>query len=314
LRALDRSAKLALGQFAPWAFEVLRYRADGSENPDFILNQGPFRHAKILVAGANFGCGSSREMAVWSIQEFGIGCIVAQGYGDIFYGNCLQNCVLPVTLPRAQVEALAVASGARAAVTVDVAAGTISSAGLAVIAFDFPAAQRAALLSGRDEVDQTVAMAALIAPFQQDDRNWRPWAWTAARPRTLNARSDRRILAECRAAFQAPGQGGQCGMSSGGQQVRQHRLGELPDHRRRDRGLAAPAGKGGGAARHFQLERAKRRLRLRRHPRDPGLVLRLVRAQVAFVHDLRALLTGRQRQTDRAHIMLQFEPVGRPLR
>lgn len=177
---IERIAKLARGQFAPWAFEVLRYRADGSENPDFILNREPFRQAKILLAGANFGCGSSREMAVWSIEEFGIRCVIAPSFGDIFYGNCLQNGVLPITLPRAQVEALAAAGASGDPLTVDLAAGTISGASFATMAFDFPAAQREALLSGRDEVDQTVAMAAAIGQFQQADRLRRPWAWPGA--------------------------------------------------------------------------------------------------------------------------------------
>lgn len=177
---IERIAKLVRGQFAPWAFEVLRYRDDGSENPDFILNQEPFRHAKMMVAGANFGCGSSREMAVWSIEEFGIRCVIAPSYGDIFYGNCLQNGVLPIKLPRAQVDALAVAGATGEAFTIDLAAGTISCASLGAVAFDFPAAQREALLSGRDEVDQTVALAGVIGQFQQEDRLRRPWAWPAA--------------------------------------------------------------------------------------------------------------------------------------
>src|SRR5690606_23589406 len=81
---IERMTTLKRGQFAPWAFEMLRYRADGSEDPGFVLNQAPFREAKILISGANFGCGSSREMAVWALDDFGIRCILAESYGDIF--------------------------------------------------------------------------------------------------------------------------------------------------------------------------------------------------------------------------------------
>lgn len=177
---IERIAKLKRGQFAPWAFEALRYRPDGSEEPDFILNREPFRHASILISGANFGCGSSREMAVWSIEELGIRCIVAQSYGDIFYGNCLQNGVLPITLARDQVDALARAAAAGETLTVDLRACTVSSAATGAIAFNLPATQREALLSGQDEVDQTLAMAPLIAAFQQRDREARPWVYPGA--------------------------------------------------------------------------------------------------------------------------------------
>src|SRR3546814_16725280 len=80
---IERIAQLKRGEFAPWAFETWRYLSDGTENPDFILNQEPFRRAGILISGANFGCGSSREMAVWALEEFGLQCIVAESYGDI---------------------------------------------------------------------------------------------------------------------------------------------------------------------------------------------------------------------------------------
>jgi 3-isopropylmalate/(R)-2-methylmalate dehydratase small subunit len=173
---IERIAKLRRGEFAPWAFEALRYRADGSEEPDFILNREPFRSARILIAGANFGCGSSREMAVWAIQEFGIGCIIAPSFGDIFYGNCLQNGVLPIVLERARTEALA-AAAAGGKVTVDLQACTVSTAATGAIGFEIAPAQRAALLSGLDEVDQTLGMADQIGLFQQQDRRARPWVY-----------------------------------------------------------------------------------------------------------------------------------------
>lgn len=174
---IERIAKLQRGQFAPWAFEALRYRPDGSEEPGFILNRQPYRQAKILLAGANFGCGSSREMAVWAIQEFGITCVIAPSFGDIFYGNCLQNGVLPVVLGRAEVDALADAAAAGEKLTVDLSACTVSSAATGAIGFTMAAQQRDALLSGLDEVDQTLGMAERIALFQQRDRSARPWAY-----------------------------------------------------------------------------------------------------------------------------------------
>ena len=177
---IERIAKLKRGEFAPWAFEVLRYRDDGGENPDFILNQEPFRHARILLSGANFGCGSSREMAVWSIEEFGIRCVIAESFGDIFHGNCLQNGVLPIRLGRAQIDFLAAIAATGEALTVDLEACTIASATGGAIAFAVPAAQRDALLSGQDEVDKTVAMAAQIGAFQARDRGLRAWAYPAA--------------------------------------------------------------------------------------------------------------------------------------
>jgi 3-isopropylmalate/(R)-2-methylmalate dehydratase small subunit len=174
---IERIAKLVRGQFAPWAFEALRYLPDGSEDPNFILNREPFRHSKILVVGANFGCGSSREMAVWSIEEFGIRCIVAQSFGDIFYGNCLQNGVLPIKLERDQIDALAKAAATGAIVKVDLNACSISTAAIGGFEFVIPASQREGLLNGVDEVAQTLNMSTLIDQFQREDRRARPWVY-----------------------------------------------------------------------------------------------------------------------------------------
>lgn len=185
---IERIAKLKRGEFAPWAFEALRYRGDGSEHTDFVLNHEPFRHARILISGANFGCGSSREMAVWSIEEFGIRCIIAQSYGDIFYGNCLQNGVLPIRLERGQIDALAEVASTGEPITVDLQACMISNSTTGAIPFEIPPAQREALLSGQDEVDQTLTMEEVIGQFQQMDRRRRPWVHSVAalRPRGGN--------------------------------------------------------------------------------------------------------------------------------
>jgi 3-isopropylmalate/(R)-2-methylmalate dehydratase small subunit len=174
---IERIARLKRGEFAAWAFEALRYRPDGSEEPGFILNREPYRAARVLLAGSNFGCGSSREMAVWALQEFGIGCIIAPSFGDIFYGNCLQNGILPIRLDRAQVDLLAGAAAAGETMTVDLRAGTVSTASTGTIGFEIPAVQRAALLSGLDEIDQTLGMTGAIDLFQQHDRRVRPWAY-----------------------------------------------------------------------------------------------------------------------------------------
>ncbi len=174
---IERIAQLKRGQFSPWAFEVWRYRPDGSENPDFVLNQAPFRSARILVAGRNFGCGSSREMAVWALDEFGIRCIIAPSFGDIFYNNCLQIGVLPVRLPGARIAPIAAAGRQGLPVTVDLRAGTIVWPGGRAVAFTLPESQRTALLSGLDDVDMALARSARIAAFQAEDRRRRPWVY-----------------------------------------------------------------------------------------------------------------------------------------
>lgn len=177
---IERIAKHKRGEFAPWAFEALRYLPGGAENPDFILNQQPFRAAKILIAGANFGCGSSREMAVWAIEEFGIRCIIAESYGDIFYNNCLQNGVLAIRLPRQDVDALAADAAAAADITVDLHTCVVSGSAIGRISFGIPESQREALLNGSDDIDVTLSMANRISDFQRQDAHTRPWVYRAA--------------------------------------------------------------------------------------------------------------------------------------
>ncbi|MEO7032173.1 MAG: 3-isopropylmalate dehydratase small subunit [Herbaspirillum sp.] len=173
---IERIAKLHRGEFAPWAFEALRY-LDGAENPDFILNRTPFQTACILISGANFGCGSSREMAVWAIEEFGICCIIAQSYGDIFFGNCLQNGLLPITLKPDLINKLAKVAASGAAVKIDLNSCVISTIGVDPIPFEFPETQRQALLSGLDEVDQTLNLLPQITEFQAQGRRQQPWVY-----------------------------------------------------------------------------------------------------------------------------------------
>src|SRR6266852_9091345 len=109
-------------------FDEMRYRNDGSENPDFILNKPAYRHAKVIVAGENFGCGSSREHAPWALLDFGISCVIAASFADIFYNNCFKNGVLPIALPKEIVEELMedARKGANAVMTIDLDSQTIT--------------------------------------------------------------------------------------------------------------------------------------------------------------------------------------------
>src|SRR5262245_32795704 len=126
-RLVGNSTRGTLGK---WCMTALRYRADGSENPEFILNREPYRGAQILLTGVNFGCGSSREGAVWALYEMGIRCVIGSSFGDIFFNNCFQNGLLPVILDRETVEGLArevEASQGAGRIVVDLAALTVTS-------------------------------------------------------------------------------------------------------------------------------------------------------------------------------------------
>lgn len=175
---MERLSRLDRGELGPWAFESLRYLPDGSENPQFLLNQPPWRSANILLAAENFGCGSSRETAVWALWELGVRCVIAPSFGDIFYGNCFQNGMLPVRLPAAEVEAIAaeVKSGGRE-ITVDLVGQQVVTASGWTIAFEIEPGRRKALLEGLDAIGVTLTYAADIAAFQARDRKRRPWLY-----------------------------------------------------------------------------------------------------------------------------------------
>ena len=165
-------------QTAPWLFEALRMDADGRQDPDFVLNRPQFHDAPILLAGENFGCGSSREGAVWALKHNGIRCVIAPSFGDIFANNCYQNFVLPVTLPAAQVERLAEQSaGGNARVVVDLVRQVVVSPHGEELPFEVEAIRREALLEGLDEIGLTLRQEAAIAAFQARDRHARPWVW-----------------------------------------------------------------------------------------------------------------------------------------
>lgn len=177
---LGRCPRDELGR---WAFGPLRYRPDGSEDPGFVLNQAGWRAAPILVAGPNFGCGSSREQAVWALQGLGIACVIAPSFGDIFRGNCLHNGLLAVAPEPAAALALLDflqarhAQGEPVRISVDLARQTVQWPGGADIGFSIATRQRTALLQGLDAIGMTLQQRAQIEAWQAQDRKDRPWIW-----------------------------------------------------------------------------------------------------------------------------------------
>jgi 3-isopropylmalate/(R)-2-methylmalate dehydratase small subunit len=166
------------GHLGKWAFGALRYLPDGSENPEFILNREPYRQAEILVTGPNFGCGSSREAAVWSLQEMGIRAIIGSGFGDIFFANCFQNGILPVVLDKAVIDSLSAeieASQGAGRVSVDLQEQTVTSPSGTRHSFEIDPRRRAGLLEGLDEISLTLRRDQEIRAFQASDRAARPW-------------------------------------------------------------------------------------------------------------------------------------------
>ena len=162
------------------AFESWRYRPDGSENPDFVLNREPYRRARILLAGRNFGCGSSREGAVWALAQWGIRAVLAPSFGDIFRNNCFQNGVLPVALAQAAIEAIArqvEAAPEQNQVTVDLTRSVVVAPDGSETTFAIDALRREALLAGLDDIALTMKRADEIARFQDADRARRPWVY-----------------------------------------------------------------------------------------------------------------------------------------
>ena len=152
-------------------FHEARYDSEGCERPDFILNQAPYRAASILLAGPNFGCGSSREHAPWALKDFGIRAILAPSFADIFSSNCIANGLLPVTLPMAAIETLAAVKGP---LTVDLSAQQVRGGGQS-FAFDIEPTRKAVLLEGLDEIKRTEANLADIAAYEAKRRVDAPW-------------------------------------------------------------------------------------------------------------------------------------------
>ncbi|MCH1387813.1 MAG: 3-isopropylmalate dehydratase small subunit [Rhodobacteraceae bacterium] len=160
------------------AFDEMRYDDDGNEIPDFILNQSAYREASILIAGDNFGCGSSREHAPWALSDFGIKVVVSTSFADIFFNNCFKNGMLPIVLPQEQVDLLMkdAEKGANARVDVNLEDQTITSSDGDVIKFDIDPFRKHCLLNGLDDIGLTLEKAASIDSFEAKTGVARPWA------------------------------------------------------------------------------------------------------------------------------------------
>jgi 3-isopropylmalate/(R)-2-methylmalate dehydratase small subunit len=153
-------------------FNDLRYKPDGSANPDFILNAPQYQGAKILLAEKNFGCGSSREQAVWALYDYGFRAVIAPSFGDIFYNNCCKQGVLPVILAEAEIASL---REAKAAITVDLESQTVAAPGGQAFALKIAAFQRRQLLDGMDDIALTLAYSEAIAAFELAYDRELPW-------------------------------------------------------------------------------------------------------------------------------------------
>ena len=174
IERLTGTTKASMGAVA---FEAWRFLPDGSENPDFALNRPEFRGAPILVTGANFGCGSSREGAVWALMGMGLRCVIAESFGDIFFNNCFQNGMLPIRLPADAARRLADQCTGGAQVTVGLERQEVVFPDGERMTFAIEPMRRTAMLEGLDEIGLTLKHADAIADYQAADRAARPWVW-----------------------------------------------------------------------------------------------------------------------------------------
>jgi 3-isopropylmalate/(R)-2-methylmalate dehydratase small subunit len=158
-------------------FFEMRYDDEGNDKPGFVLNKPQYREAEILVAGDNFGCGSSREHAPWAIKDFGIRCVIAPSYADIFYNNCFKNGILPITLPQEQVDALMkdAEKGANARMTIDLDAQTVTTSDGETFSFEIDPFKKHCLMNGLDDIGLTLEKAASIDSFEAAATQSRPW-------------------------------------------------------------------------------------------------------------------------------------------
>jgi len=158
------------------AFNDMRYAADGSELPDFVLNKPAYRQAQILIAGDNFGCGSSREHAPWALADFGIRCVIAPSFADIFFNNCFKNGILPIVLPQEQIDQLMAVADKSGKLTVDLEHQTVSAYPENLgFSFQVDPFRKHCLLNGLDDIGLTEQRAADIAGFEvkrKDDQSW----------------------------------------------------------------------------------------------------------------------------------------------
>ena len=163
--------------FAEALFANWRYATDGTPNPDFVLNQPRYKEASILVAGDNFGCGSSREHAPWAIREYGFRCLIAPSFADIFYNNCFNSSVLPLTLDEATVQELVAETEAQEgySLSVDLAAQTVTTPSKRVLHFDIDTFRKEALLKGLDNIGWTLSHSDEITAYEQRRKQEAPW-------------------------------------------------------------------------------------------------------------------------------------------
>lgn len=168
---------LSIGMFANWRYTDVDARI---ENPDFILNRAPFRDAEILLSGENFGCGSSREHAVWALKEWGVRCVIAPSFGTIFYGNCVRNGILPIILAEDVVKAFAEATerdAMAAQVSVDLPQQTVTGPDGDQHSFEIAPADKEMLVEGLDPIGLTLKRDDEILAFRERDRSERPWVY-----------------------------------------------------------------------------------------------------------------------------------------
>src|SRR4051812_20989653 len=159
-------------------FSEQRYNDDGSDNPDFILNKPAYRKSKIIVAGDNFGCGSSREHAPWALLDYGIRCVISTSFGDIFYNNCFKNGVLPIRVSPEDLDKLFddADRGANATLTIDLPNQEIRGPDGGVVKFDIDPHRKHCMLNGLDDIGLTMVKADQIGAYEQKVKEQRPWA------------------------------------------------------------------------------------------------------------------------------------------
>ncbi|POF63761.1 3-isopropylmalate dehydratase small subunit [Novacetimonas maltaceti] len=159
------------------AFDSMRYNADGSENPDFVLNQNPYRKSQILITHDNLGCGSSREHAPWALLDFGIRCVIAPSFADIFFNNCFKNGILPIALPREVCDELMADArmGENSRITIDLPRQVVVRPDGSEIPFEVDPLRKRLLLEGLDDIGQTLQHEAAIEGFEARRRHDEPW-------------------------------------------------------------------------------------------------------------------------------------------
>ncbi|BAF90055.1 3-isopropylmalate dehydratase small subunit [Azorhizobium caulinodans ORS 571] len=158
-------------------FSEMRYKEDGSDNPDFVLNQPAYRNAKIIVAGDNFGCGSSREHAPWALLDFGIRCVISTSFADIFYNNCFKNGILPIVVSKDDLDKLFddADRGANATLTIDLAAQEIRGPDGGTVKFEIDPFRKRCLLEGLDDIGLTLEKGTQIDTYEGEKKTEQPW-------------------------------------------------------------------------------------------------------------------------------------------